>query len=85
MIKLIVGFRRDQEHSVSMEEAHKAYYLFLLMVLPLKAPKLRKLSLTGTGPWDGIPLIHSTVMIGMKCGTKALMEKFVTKSQSQKM
>ena len=29
MIKLIVGFRRDQEHSVSMEEAHKAYYLFL--------------------------------------------------------
>jgi hypothetical protein len=28
-IKLIVGFRRDQEHSVSAEEAHKAYYLFL--------------------------------------------------------
>lgn len=28
-IKLIVGFRRDQEHSISAEEAHKAYYLFL--------------------------------------------------------
>lgn len=27
-IKLIVGFRRDQEHSISAEEAHKAYYLF---------------------------------------------------------
>lgn len=28
-IKLIVGFRRDQEHSVDASEAHKAYYLFL--------------------------------------------------------
>lgn len=28
-IKLIVGFRRDQEHSISADEAHKAYYLFL--------------------------------------------------------
>lgn len=28
-IKLIVGFRRDQEHTVDMDEAHKAYYLFL--------------------------------------------------------
>lgn len=27
-IKLIVGFRRDQEHSVDIEEAPKAYYLF---------------------------------------------------------
>lgn len=27
-IKLIVGFRRDQEHSIPAEEAHKAYYLF---------------------------------------------------------
>jgi len=27
-IKLIVGFRRDQEHSVDADEAHKAYYLF---------------------------------------------------------
>lgn len=28
-IKLILGFRKDQEHSVDIEEAHKAYYLFL--------------------------------------------------------
>lgn len=28
-IKLIVGFRRDQEKTISAEEAHKAYYLFL--------------------------------------------------------
>lgn len=28
-VKMIVGFRRDQEHSVDIEEAHKAYYLFL--------------------------------------------------------
>lgn len=28
-IKLIVGFRRDQEHSIDIDEAHKAYYLFL--------------------------------------------------------
>lgn len=28
-IKLIVGFRRDQQHSVPADEAHKAYYLFL--------------------------------------------------------
>lgn len=28
-IKLIVGFRRDQEHSIDASEAHKAYYLFL--------------------------------------------------------
>ena len=27
-IKMIVGYRRDQEYSVDMEEAHKAYYLF---------------------------------------------------------
>lgn len=27
-VKLIVGFRRDQEHSIDVEEAHKAYYLF---------------------------------------------------------
>jgi len=28
-IKLICGFRKDQEHTVDAEEAHKAYYLFL--------------------------------------------------------
>ena len=28
-VKLIVGFRRDQEHSIDASEAHKAYYLFL--------------------------------------------------------
>jgi hypothetical protein len=28
-IKLICGFRRDQEHSIDADEAHKAYYLFL--------------------------------------------------------
>ena len=28
-VKVIVGFRRDQEHSIPAEEAHKAYYLFL--------------------------------------------------------
>lgn len=28
-IKIITGFRRDQEHSIDGEEAHKAYYLFL--------------------------------------------------------
>lgn len=28
-IKLITGFRRDQEHSIDADEAHKAYYLFL--------------------------------------------------------
>ena len=28
-VKLIVGFRRDQEHSIDANEAHKAYYLFL--------------------------------------------------------
>lgn len=27
-IKLIVGFRRDQEKSIDANEAHKAYYLF---------------------------------------------------------
>lgn len=28
-IKIIVGFRRDQEHTIDGDEAHKAYYLFL--------------------------------------------------------
>lgn len=28
-IKIITGFRRDQHHTISAEEAHKAYYLFL--------------------------------------------------------
>lgn len=28
-VKIITGFRRDQEHTVEGEEAHKAYYLFL--------------------------------------------------------
>lgn len=28
-IKLITGFKRDQHYSISDEEAHKAYYLFL--------------------------------------------------------
>jgi hypothetical protein len=27
-LKMIVGFRRDQEHSIDIDEAHKAYYLF---------------------------------------------------------
>lgn len=27
--KLIVGYRRDQEHSIDAEEVHKAYFLFL--------------------------------------------------------
>jgi hypothetical protein len=28
-IKLVTGFRRDQEYSIDANEAHKAYYLFL--------------------------------------------------------
>lgn len=28
-IKMVTGFRRDQEHSIDANEAHKAYYLFL--------------------------------------------------------
>ena len=28
-VKIIVGYRRDQEHSIDANEAHKAYYLFL--------------------------------------------------------
>jgi len=27
-IKIITGFRKDQEHSIDADEAHKAYYLF---------------------------------------------------------
>lgn len=27
-IKIITGYRRDQEHSIDANEAHKAYYLF---------------------------------------------------------
>ena len=27
-IKVITGFRKEQEHSIPAEEAHKAYYLF---------------------------------------------------------
>jgi hypothetical protein len=27
-VKMIVGFRRDQEHTIPATEAHKAYYLF---------------------------------------------------------
>ena len=28
-LKLVCGYRRDQEHSIDAQEAHKAYYLFL--------------------------------------------------------
>lgn len=28
-IRLILGFRKDQEHSIDANEAHKGYYLFL--------------------------------------------------------
>lgn len=28
-IKIITGFRRDQEYSIDADEAHKAYFLFL--------------------------------------------------------
>lgn len=28
-IKVICGFRQDQEYSIPVEEAHKAYYLYL--------------------------------------------------------
>jgi hypothetical protein len=28
-IKIICGFRKDQQFSINIEEAHKAYYLFL--------------------------------------------------------
>lgn len=28
-VKIITGFRRDQEHTVDGDEAHKAYFLFL--------------------------------------------------------
>lgn len=27
-IKIVTGFRQDQEHTIPAEEAHKAYYLF---------------------------------------------------------
>lgn len=27
-LKIVCGFRKDQEHTISIEEAHKAYYLF---------------------------------------------------------
>lgn len=28
-VKIIVGFRADQEYSIDIDEAHKAYYLFM--------------------------------------------------------
>lgn len=28
-IKMVVGFRKDQEYTIGMDEAHKAYHLFL--------------------------------------------------------
>ena len=28
-VKIIAGFRRDQEHTIDGDEVHKAYYLFL--------------------------------------------------------
>jgi hypothetical protein len=28
-VKIICGFRKDQQYSIDAEEAHKAYYLFL--------------------------------------------------------
>lgn len=28
-IKIVCGFRKDQTYSIDMEEAHKAYYLFM--------------------------------------------------------
>ena len=28
-IKIVAGYRKDQQHSIPAEEAHKAYYLFL--------------------------------------------------------
>lgn len=28
-IKIVTGFRKDQQYSISADEAHKAYYLFL--------------------------------------------------------
>lgn len=28
-VKIICGFRKDQEHTIDVEEAHKAYYLFM--------------------------------------------------------
>ncbi len=28
-VKIVTGFRKDQYHTISAEEAHKAYYLFL--------------------------------------------------------
>ena len=28
-IKVITGFRKEQQHTIDAEEAHKAYYLFL--------------------------------------------------------
>ncbi len=28
-VKIKTGFRKDQEHSISADEAHKAYFLFL--------------------------------------------------------
>ena len=28
-IKIICGFRKDQEHSIDVDEVHKAFYLFL--------------------------------------------------------
>ncbi len=28
-IKVVIGFRQDQYHTIDAEEAHKAYYLFL--------------------------------------------------------
>lgn len=28
-VKIIVGFRKDQTHTIDADEAHKAYYLFM--------------------------------------------------------
>jgi hypothetical protein len=28
-VKIIMGYRKDQEHTIDIEEAHKAYHLFM--------------------------------------------------------
>lgn len=58
-IKLICGFRTDQEYSIDIDEAHKAYYLF-------RNPDARAifrggLAITGSSIKEIVPDWHGTM------------------------
>lgn len=88
-VKLIVGFRRDQEHWIDANEAHKAYYLFdhptergtFANGLAIKGDQIQEIvpDYQGTMGWNSTHVLDSDDLNELRAkGVDAKMQKILS-------